>query len=455
MNVAPSPWPKGHVTGWVRDRPASGKGPRHQARVTEVTTEADLDVPKLQRRTMVTLVIGQALGGAGVSTGISVASLLAERILGSSDLAGVPQTAQVLGAAVVAFLLARIMTTRGRRPGLALGFALGALGAALCVLAGILSSFVLLLLGATLFGSATAANNQSRYAATDLAAPNKRATALSLVVWASTVGAVLGPNLVGPADRLTMSMGAPEFVGPFVLGFIGATLAAIVFFVRLRPDPLLVARQVATTATGVASRPNASIRHVYRVVASRPRAAVAVLAIAFAHTTMVSVMIMTPLHLHHGGAGLEVIGFVISVHILGMFAFAPLMGIAADRIGRLPLIGAGSVILLASVVLAGLAPAGSSLGLTIGLFLLGLGWSCCMVASSALLTDSVPLDDRPTVQGASDLAMGCAAAIGAAGAGLIVGTWGYATLNVAAGVLAAATGLLLLFARRSSDPSRS
>lgn len=414
-----------------------------------MTTEAGLDVAKLQRRTIVTLVIAQAFGGAGVSVGISVATLLAERILGSSELAGVPQTAQVLGSAVVAFLLARIMTTRGRRPGLALGFALGAVGAVVCVLSGFLSSFVLLLLGATLFGSATAANNQSRYAATDLAAPNKRATALSLVVWASTVGAVLGPNLLGPADRLTMSMGAPEFVGPFVLGAIGATLAAIVFLVRLRPDPLLVARQVASIDPRI--RPDSSIRHVYRVVASRPRATVAVLAIAFAHTVMVSVMVMTPLHLHHGGAGLEVIGFVISVHIVGMFAFAPLMGIAADRLGRLPLIGLGSAILLASVVLSGLAPAGSSVGLTVGLFLLGLGWSCCMVASSALLTDSVPLEDRPTVQGASDLAVGCAAAFGAAAAGLIVGTWGYATLNLAAGVLAAAIGALLLFVRRRDD----
>ena len=423
-----------------------------------MTIGAGLDVGRLQRRTVGTLAMGQALGGAGVSTGISVAALLAERMLGSSDLAGVPQTAQVLGSAVSAFLIARVMTSRGRRPGLAIGYGLGAIGAVLCVLSVFLSSFVLLLVGATLFGAATAANNQTRYAATDLAAPDRRATALSIVVWAATIGAVLGPNLVGPADRLTMSMGAPEFVGPFVLGFIGAVLAAIVFLVRLRPDPLVVARQLASTDPR--ARPNASIRHVYRVVTSRPRATVAVLSIAFAHTVMVSVMVMTPLHLHHGGAGLEVIGFVISVHVLGMFAFSPLMGIAADRIGRMPLIVIGSVVLLASVTLSGLAPAGSSVGLTVGLFLLGLGWSCCMVASSALLTDSVPLEDRPTVQGASDLAVGCAAAFGAAIAGVIVGTWGYATLNVAAGVLAASIAVLVLVARRRptsepADPSRS
>jgi MFS family permease len=422
-----------------------------------VTTEAGLDVGKLQRRTVGTLAVGQALGGAGVSTGISVATLLAERMLGSSDLAGVPQTAQVLGSAVAAFLIARVMTTRGRRPGLAIGYGMGAVGAALCVLSAFLSSFVVLLVGATLFGAATAANHQTRYAATDLAAPDRRATALSIVVWAATIGAVLGPNLVGPADRLTMSLGAPEFAGPFVLGFIGALLAAIVFLVRLRPDPLVVARQLASTDPHV--RPNVTIRHVYRVVTSRPRATVAVLSIAFAHTVMVSVMVMTPLHLHHGGAGLEVIGFVISVHVLGMFAFSPLMGIAADRIGRIPLIVIGSVVLLASVTLSGLAPAGSSVGLTVGLFLLGLGWSCCMVASSALLTDSVPLEDRPTVQGASDLAVGCAAAFGAAIAGVIVGTWGYATLNVAAGVLAASIAVLVWIARRATsepaDPSRS
>jgi MFS family permease len=204
---------------------------------------------------------------------------------------------------------------------------------------------------------------------------------------------------------------------------------------RLRPDPLLVARRLAS-ARGEAGASHVTLRHVVSVVRVRPRAAAAMLAIAVAHAVMVSVMVMTPLHMHHGGAELEVIGLVISVHVLGMFAFSPVVGWLADRIGRASVLAVGAVALLTAVTLAGRAPAGDSTGLTVGLFLLGVGWSCCLVASSALLVDAVPLIERPGVQGGSDLLMGLFAAGGGALAGVVVAEWGYAVLNVCAGLLA-------------------
>jgi MFS family permease len=400
-----------------------------------------------QRRTVGTLVVSQALGGVGVTTGIAVATILAEDILGSPALAGLAQTAQVLGAAVAAFVLARLMSLRGRRVGLVSGYGVGGLGAALCVLAGVVGSFVVLMLGTFAIGWATAANSQARYAATDLADSAHRARALAVVVWATTIGAVLGPNLTGPGAALARWLRVPELTGAFVFSVAAVALATLVIWLRLRPDPLLLARDLAA-ARGETASAHVSLRHVWSVVSVRPKAAAAMTAIGVAHAVMVSVMVMTPLHMHHGDADLSIIGFVISVHVLGMFAFSPLVGWVTDRAGRSVVLATGGVVLLLAVTLAGRAPEGHSNGLLFGLFLLGVGWSCCLIAGSALLVDSVPFAERPGVQGASDLVMGLFAAAGGALAGLVVATWGYAALNLAAGVLALPVLAAALVARR-------
>ena len=405
------------------------------------------DRARTQRRTVGTLVVSQALGGVGVTTGIAVATILAEEILGSASLAGLAQTTQVLGAAVAAFVLARLMSARGRRVGLVAGYAAGAAGAALCVLAGVLGSFVVLMFGTFAVGWATAANSQARYAATDLADASRRARALAVVVWATTIGAVLGPNLTGPGAALGRAIGVPALTGPFVFSIVAVALATVVIWARMRPDPLLLARDIAA-AEGEATAGHVSLRHVWSVVSVRPRALAAMSAIGVAHAVMVSVMVMTPLHMHHGDASLNVIGFVISVHVLGMFAFSPLMGWLTDRVGRAAVLALGGSLLLVAVTLAGQAPEGHSTGLVTGLFLLGLGWSCCLIAGSALLVDAVPFAERPGVQGASDLVMGLFAAGGGALAGVVVEMWGYALLNIGSGVLALVVLAAAVVARR-------
>ena len=228
------------VAGWV------GDGASGLARgVVGGVRWPDHRIEHVQRRTLWTLVAAQGLGGLGITIGIAVAAILAEEISGSPDLAGLAQTMQVLGAAVASFLLAHLMGKRGRRPGLLLGYVLGATGGALCVVAGVIDSFATLLVGATLLGSTTAANNQSRYAATDLARPNHRARALSTVVWATTIGAVAGPNLTGFAGGVAEDIGLPRLTGPFMFGVVGMLASALVIGVFLRPDPLLVAREAA------------------------------------------------------------------------------------------------------------------------------------------------------------------------------------------------------------------
>lgn len=388
---------------------------------------AGIDQAALQRRTVRVLVLTQAVGAVGITIGIATASLLARDISGSESQAGLAQTSQVLGAAVAAYLLARVMARRGRRVGLATGYLLGAAGAVLAVAAGAVGSMPLLLLGALLLGSTTAANSGARYAATDLAEAHHRGRALSVVVWATTIGAVAGPNLTGPAAALARALDLPELTGPFALGAIAMLLAALVVGSLLRPDPLLTARALAgADADGPAGTSWGRVR---AALVERPVLVAAVLGLVGSHAAMVAVMVMTPLHMEHGGAELRIIGVVISVHVLGMFAFSPVVGWLADRIGRAPVLGVGGGLLGLSLLMSGAAPEGSSWQIFGGLFLLGLGWSFGTVAASTLIADHAPLDARADVQGAADLVMNLGAALAGGLAGVVVGAFGYGTLS--------------------------
>ncbi len=413
-----------------------------------MTTRALPDLAVVQRHTVRTLVVAQAVGAIGITVGIATASLLAREISGSESQAGLAQTFQVLGTAVSAYLLARLMARRGRRVGLTLGYLLGASGAVLAVLAGVLGSMVLLLVGAVLLGATTAANNGARYAATDLAPDEHKGRALSTVVWATTIGAVAGPNLTGPAGALADWLGIPELTGPFALGSIAMLAAAVVVTVALRPDPLLLAQEAA----GVSAAPPRGTAWARAVAASRERPvlAFAVLGMACAHAAMVGIMIMTPLHMEHGHAELRVIGLVISLHVLGMFAFSPLVGILADRTGRSTVLIEGAGLLLVAMVLCSRAPEGSSWQIFVGLFLLGLGWSFATVAASTLIAQHAPIEARTDVQGAADLVMGLTAAAAGGLAGLVVGAWGYSELAICATALVALVAIAGLGARAAA-----
>jgi len=410
------------------------------------TTRVPIDVQAAQRRAVGTLVTANAVGALGITIGIATASLLATEISGSEEQAGLAQTFQVLGAALMSYLLARVMARRGRRVGLVTGYLTGAVGAVMVVASGVLGSMPLLLVGAALFGSSTAANSSARYAATDLAPPETRGRALSTVVWATTIGAVVGPNLTGLSQLVADGLGIPELTGPFALAGVGMLAAALVLAVRLRPDPLLLARELAASRAGPPSTvTGTSWGRVGTALRERPVLIAAVAGLSGAHAAMVSVMVMTPLHMQHGGAELRIIGFVISVHVLGMFAFSPLVGWLADRAGRAPVLAAGGGVLMVSLVLCRSSPEGSSWQIFAGLFLLGLGWSLATISASTMIADHAPLESRTDVQGAADLMMGLTAA-GAGGlAGVVVGAFGYPTLALVAvslGVLVAAAALV-------------
>jgi MFS family permease len=396
-----------------------------------------VDTAALQRRTVRSLVATQAVGALGITIALATASLLARDLSGSDSLAGLAQSSQVLGAAVASWTLASVMATRGRRIGLLSGIGIATVGSLLCVVAGAVGSMGLLLLGTFLVGAMTAANAAARYAATDLAAPETRARDLSVVVWATTIGAVLGPNLAEPSADLADWLGLPPLTGPFLVGAIGMAVAAVVVAVLLRPDPLVVARQLSGSVTPERRGSGGVLSGALAVMRVEPLVACAMTAMAAAHAVMVGVMVMTPLHMEHGGAHLHVIGLVISVHVLGMFAFAPLVGWFTDQLGRPRMIVLGALVQLAAVALAGVSPKGSSGQVFAGLYLLGVGWSFVTIAGATLLTDRTPLASRTDVQGASDLLMGLSAGAAGGVSGLVVGTLGYGSLNALAAVLAA------------------
>ncbi|MBM7438315.1 MFS family permease [Streptomyces sp. HB132] len=412
------------------------------------------ELPALRRRISAVLIGSQILGGLGVAVGIALAPVLAAEVSGTEALSGLAPTASVTGTALLSLPLAALMTSRGRRPGLVLAYLTGALGAFLVVTAAVVDSFPLLLLGMAGFGAGSSANLQARFAAADLAEPERRGRAISTVIWATTIGSVLGPNIAAPASRVFRDTFVPETAGPFAWAVLIFLLAGAVVAVLLRPDPLLTARALASpTATSAASR---SLRAGIAAVRASQMARLALLTVSVSHTAMVSIMVMTPVHLGHHGADIQLIGLVISGHIAGMYAFSPVMGWLSDRVGRLTVIGLAAGLLCCAALLAGTSGDGHA-RTAAGLFVLGLGWSAGLVAGSALLTDSVPQDARAAVQGLSDLSMNASAGVGGAVAGVIVSWVGYGWLNAVVACLLLPMAALVLrrtVARPARDPAK-
>ena len=395
-----------------------------------MTAITDLDLQALQRRVRRVLITGQVMAGLGMGATLSMGAILAGRLSGSEAWSGMAATMSTLGAALAAVPLARLAGRYGRRVSLFTGAMLASLGAVITIAATIIQVFAVLLVGLALIGVGTAVNLQSRFAATDIASDATRSRDLSLVVWATTVGAVSGPNLITPGEALGSFLGLPELAGPFVFTLAAQLAAAVVYFLGLRPDPLVVAKDLARDPSSAAGK------NLGPAVDNLPMAQTAIVSIALSHATMVSVMAMTPVHLVHHGASLAIVGFTISLHIAGMYALAPVFGIMSDRIGRIPTILVGQGILLASLLFTGFGSE-NELAVVMGLVLLGLGWSAATVAGSTLLSESTIIEKRASRQGISDLLMSGSGATGGALAGVVLAFLGYNGLSFVALLLVA------------------
>lgn len=388
--------------------------------------------PSLEKHIVKVLTSAQVLNGLGVAGTVAAGSLLVSSISKSESLAGLAQTSAVLGAAAMAVPLSRLTIRGGRRMALSIGYSVGIAGAILAIVGGSTRILALMLLGTFLVGAASAAGYQARFAAVDLATDETRSRHLSMVVWGSTVGAVAGPNLMEPAGNLAHAIGLPRLVGPYLLAVVSLTLATVVITLFLKPDPFLTAMSYLSETSQSESRK--STLSTLKIISKNPSALFAIAAIAIGHVVMVSVMVMTPVHMAHVDDTLTVIGLVISVHVAGMYALSPIVGYLSDSLGRRRVIQIGMVILLLACLIAGRSPGSSAITLGVGLFLLGLGWSCTLIAGSALLSESVSEAMLPSTQGASDLIMNLMGAVGGAMAGVIIAVLSYGWLCVIASV---------------------
>lgn len=404
----------------------------------------------LARRTIRVLLVSQILAGAGLAAGITVGALLAEDMLGSTGSAGLPAALLTLGSAAAAMAVGRISQRSGRRPGLAAGYAVGALGAIGVVAAAALDNVPLLFASLLLYGAGTATNLQARYAGADLVSADRRGRAVSTVLVATTVGAVVGPNLVEATGAFAEQVGVRELAGPFMLASVAYALAAISVQVLLRPDPLLTAREWASadarTATESAVSPEDT--------ASMSTIRLAAAAMIITQMVMVAIMTMTPIHMRDQGLGLGAAGLVISVHIAAMYLPSPVSGWLADRFGRRRTLALGALTLVAAGATAATAPEDSVLVLAVALALLGIGWSLGLVAGTAMVTDAAGLTNRARTQGNVDLCVALSGATGGMLSGFVVDAMSYATLAMIGGALALAM-LPLLFATGRSMGGRA
>ncbi|USG66133.1 MFS transporter [Brevibacillus ruminantium] len=405
-------------------------------RIKERYLQSYVDSPdqqkRLYKRTLLIVVLSQIFGGAGLAAGVTVGALLAQEMLGTESFAGVPAALFTLGSAVAALLVGRLSQRYGRRLGLASGFLAGGIGAIGVVFAAVSDSIVLLFASLLIYGAGTATNLQARYAGTDLARPTQRATAVSIAMVSTTLGAVAGPNLVDVMGRFATSLGVPALAGPFILAAVAYILAGLVFFAFLRPDPFVVAKAIAEAQE---IKNNHSDKNHLVPSVNKGGIIVGATVMILTQIVMVAIMTMTPLHMKHHGHGMAEVGLVIGIHIGAMYLPSLVTGILVDKLGRTVMSIASGVTLLAAGLVAAFAPADSLTVLIIALALLGLGWNFGLISGTATIVDSTDPASRAKMQGTIDVLIALAGASGGALSGMVVAHSSYSTLSFAGGFL--------------------
>ncbi|MFH8989446.1 MFS transporter [Streptomyces sp. NPDC017940] len=462
------------------------------------------DDPPEQRRVLLVLILSQILSGAGLAAGITVGALLAEEMLGSTSLAGLPAALFTGGAALGAVGVGRVCQRWGRRPGLASGYAVGALGSLGVVGAAAADSAPLLFVSLVVYGAGTSTNLLARYAGADLAPPERRGRAISTVLLATTLGAVAGPNLVTWSGSVAHNWDLPRLTGPFLLAAAAFTAAAVVLGCFLRPDPLLLARSRAAEAerteqteqtegkkseeggegeesrNGEESRdaeeggeardeaaashgldgapapaPSPTLTDIHSPTPTDVRALVTgTTVMVLTQLVMISVMTMTPVHMKAHGHGTQLTGLVIALHVGAMFLPSPLSGRLVDRLGPRPVAAAAGVTLLAAGCTAALAPPHSAAALAVALVLLGLGWNLGLLSGTAMVTAATPPSTRAATQGLVDVGIAVAGASGGLASGVVTASGGFPVLAFGGGVLALAVLPLVLVTARATHPRR-
>ncbi|WP_335869134.1 MFS transporter [Bacillus sp. 2205SS5-2] len=399
----------------------------YQAALIQSYIDSPEKQKQLYRKTLFIVVLSQIFGGAGLAAGVTVGALLAQDMLGTDSFAGVPVALFTLGSAGAALLVGRLSQRFGRRSGLATGFLTGGIGAIGVVISSLNGNVFLLFASLLIYGAGTATNLQARYAGTDLAQPTQRATAISIAMVSTTFGAVAGPNLVGVMGRFALSIGVPALAGPFILAAAAYISAGLILIILLRPDPLIVAKAIATIKKEDEVNVFESDSEILPL--NSRGVVVGATIMVLTQIVMVAIMTMTPVHMGHYGHSLKEVGLVIGFHIGAMYLPSLVTGILVDKIGRTIMAIASGVILLAAGVIAAVAPSDSLIVLIFALILLGLGWNFGLISGTALIVDSTHPTTRAKTQGAVDVLIALAGASGGVLSGLIVAQSSYEILS--------------------------
>jgi MFS family permease len=399
----------------------------------------------LRQRSVLSLMAGVALGSTGHIAAVTVATIVAKDLAGTTVWSGAPGATVVLGAALGATLLSRLMVATGRRTGLTVGYLIGVLGAIIATIAVISRSLPLLLVGTVLIGFGNSSNQLSRYVAADLFPVARRASAIGLVVWGATFGAVVGPNLIGWAGEIGEDIGLPALAGAYLLPVLFVGAAALLSFTFLRPDPYALADQSEHDDPAGDAGQVPLVR-----ILRRPHVPTAIAALVAGQTVMVLIMTMTPLHMTDHGHGLAAVGLVISGHTFGMFALSPISGRLTDRFGSPPVVTAGLIVVAVSAILSAIAPPDGGPMLFIALFMLGYGWNLGFVAGSALLTHGLALAERTRLQGLTDALIWSSAAAASLGSGIVVAVAGFTALGILGAGMVVIPAWLVIARRRAA-----
>lgn len=388
---------------------------------------------QLYKRTLIVVVLSQIFGGAGLAAGITVGALIAQDMLGTDSVTGIPTALFTLGSAGAALLVGRLSQRFGRRSGLAGGFLTGGIGAIGVVISALTNSIGLLFASLLIYGAGTATNLQARYAGTDLANSTQRAKAISMAMVSTTFGAVAGPNLVDVMGEFAISIGVPALAGPFILAAVAYILAGLVLFIFLRPDPLVVANAILEVQNTTDNTPSELSSHSLSTNKKGIFAGAAVMVLT--QFVMIAIMTMTPIHMGHHGHGLNEVGLVIGFHVAAMYFPSLVTGFLVDRIGRTAMAIASGITLLASGLLAAMGPADSMGVLITALVLLGLGWNFGLISGTAIIVDATSSSTRAKTQGSVDVLVALSGALGGGVSGMVVAHSSYAALSIIGAIL--------------------
>ncbi|QDZ88255.1 MFS transporter [Priestia megaterium] len=384
---------------------------------------------QLYKRTLVTVIISQIFGGAGLAAGVTVGALLAQNMLGTDSVTGIPTALFTLGSAGAALLIGRISQRFGRRFGLTTGFLAGGIGAIGVIISSLTTSIGLLFVSLLIYGAGTATNLLARYAGTDLANSKQRATAASMALVSTTFGAVMGPMLVDVMGNLALSMGIPALAGPFILAAAAYILAGLILLAFLRPDPFIVAKAIANAQQ--TNGAHLSEEEANGAGTNKREIFTGTTVMVMTQFVMIAIMTMTPIHMGHHGHNLKEVGLVIGLHVGAMFFPSLITGYLVDKVGRTIMAIASGITLLASGILAAVGPADSMALLITALVLLGLGWNFGLISGTAIIIDATHPSTRAKIQGSIDVLIALSGALGGGLSGMVVAHSSYATLSFA------------------------